>query len=187
MTLLHLFFIFFYIGLFAIGGGLVAASFMQQILVEKYSLITLEKFYSMLAISESTPGPIGINLATYIGTELFGVPGGIIATVGEVLPSLIVIILIAKIFTHFHEKPLIQAALSTLRPATSGMVLVALIPVFIIALLQPEVYKATGNFADLFVWKNWIFYFVCIFVLFKTKLHPVVLVAAGAVYGIIFL
>ena len=72
MNLFFLFLIFFYIGLFAIGGGLVAATFMQQVLVEKYALISAEKFYSMLAISESTPGPIGINLATYIGTELYG-------------------------------------------------------------------------------------------------------------------
>ena len=99
MTLLHLFFIFFYIGLFAVGGGLVAATFMEQELVDHYRLISAEKFYSMLAISESTPGPIGINLATYIGTELFGPAGGIIATMGEVLPSLIVIIIIAR-FLH---------------------------------------------------------------------------------------
>ena len=96
MSMLMLFFVFFYVGLFAIGGGLVAASFMRQALVEQYGLITDENFYSMLAISESTPGPIGINIATYIGTELHGIPGGIIATFGEVLPSIIIIILIAN-------------------------------------------------------------------------------------------
>ena len=96
MSLLQLFFVFMYIGFFAVGGGLVAASFMQNVLVNQYGLISAEKFYSMLAISESTPGPIGINIATYIGTELYGVPGGIIATIGEVLPSIVTIILIAK-------------------------------------------------------------------------------------------
>ena len=80
MTLIKLFFIFFYIGAFAVGGGLVASTFMQQILVLKYGLITQEKFFAMLAISEGTPGPIGINMATYIGNELFGPWGGISCT-----------------------------------------------------------------------------------------------------------
>ena len=112
MSMLMLFFVFFYVGLFAIGGGLVAASFMRQALVEQYGLITDEKFYSMLAISESTPGPLGINIATYIGTELHGIPGGIIATFGEVLPSIIIIILIARFFSKFQEKPLVKSIFS---------------------------------------------------------------------------
>ena len=123
MSMLMLFFVFFYVGLFAIGGGLVAASFMRQALVEQYGLITDEKFYSMLAISESTPGPIGINIATYIGTELHGIPGGIIATFGEVLPSIIIIILIARFFSKFQEKPLVKSIFSAMRPCTSGMVM----------------------------------------------------------------
>ena len=88
MTILQLFCTFFYIGLFTIGGGVVALTLMQQTIVEP-GLIDSETFYNMVAISESTPGPLGINMATYIGYNLYGIPGGVIATIGEVLPSLI--------------------------------------------------------------------------------------------------
>ncbi len=187
MTLLHLFFIFFYIGLFAVGGGLVAATFMQQALVDQYHLITAEKFYSMLAISESTPGPIGINLATYIGTELYGPLGGIVTTFGEVLPSLIIIIIIARFFSRFQDKPLVKAAFSGLRPATSGMVLIAMVQVFCISLLNIDFFKASRDFHALFNWPAWVLFEACLVILFTTKLHPVVIIVLGAVFGIVFM
>ena len=102
MSLVSLFWTFFYIGLFTIGGGQVAITLMQQSLVEK-GIISPEKFFNMVAISESTPGPIGINMATYIGCELHGVLGGIITTIGTVLPSLICIIMIASFFGKIHN------------------------------------------------------------------------------------
>lgn len=190
MSILGLFFVFFYIGLFAVGGGLVAATFMQQALVEQYHLITEEQFYAMLAISESTPGPVGINLATYIGTELYGIPGGIIATFGEVLPSLIVIVIIAKFFSKFQEKPLVKSIFSTLRPVTSGLVLIALVRVFAIALVDFSA-KAGGSLMErireIIVWPAVSLYIVCLVILFRTKLHPVVIVLLGGIFGVLFL
>ena len=88
-SLFQLFGIFFYIGAFTIGGGLVAVTLMQQTLVDK-GVISAEQFYNMVAISESTPGPIGINMATYIGYSQYGVFGGIVTTFGQVLPSVTV-------------------------------------------------------------------------------------------------
>ncbi len=188
LGLFHLFCIFFYVGLFAIGGGLVAATFMQQVLVEKYGVISQEKFYSMLAISESTPGPIGINLATYCGCEVYGPVGGVITTFGEVLPSLIIIMLIAKFFADFQKKPLVQAAFTGLRPATGGMVLVALANVFLITILNVEAFRASGQVADLVQIKQTVFYVIALAVLFFVKkIHPVFIVAAGAVFGVLFL
>ena len=186
--LFHLFCIFFYVGLFAIGGGLVAATFMQQVLVEKYGVITQEKFYSMLAISESTPGPIGINLATYCGCEIYGPIGGVVTTVGEVLPSLIIIMLIAKFFADFQKKPLVQSAFSGLRPATGGMVLVALANVFFITVLNIEAFRSSGQIADLVQIKQTVFYLLALCVLFFVKkIHPIFIVASGAVFGVLFL
>jgi len=186
--LLQLFGIFFYVGLFAIGGGLVAATFMQQILVDKYAVLTTEKFYSMLAISESTPGPIGINLATYCGTELYGPLGGIITTFGEVLPSLIIIILVSRFFYNFQKKPAVQAAFSGLRPATGGLILVAMVSVFMVALLNIPLFRETSAITDLFRVKSLIFYAVSLLVVqrFK-KIHPVFIVLAGALFGVFFL
>ena len=188
LGLLCLVAVFFYVGLFAVGGGLVAATFMQQILVERFALISPEKFYSMLAISESTPGPIGINLATYCGTELYGPIGGIVTTAGEVQPSLVIIMLIARFFTGFQKKPLVQAAFSGLRPATSGMVLVAALNVFLLAVLDIPTFRESGRILDIFRLRQLVFYVPAVLVLFKfKKLHPVFIVLVGAVFGVVAL
>jgi chromate transporter len=190
VSLLFLFCIFFYIGLITIGGGLVGITIMQQVIVEKYHLITPDLFYNMVAISESTPGPIGINMATYIGTELYGVGGGIITTAGQVLPSLIIIMLIARFFERFHKMPLIDAAFSGLRPATTGIIAVAAAQVFIIALLNIPArisdFSYPGTWEHLFKLPSLVFYGFGCLILFKTKLHPVFLVFLGAVFGIVF-
>ena len=183
--------VFFYIGLITIGGGQVGITIIQQIVVENLHLLSLDKFYNMVAISESTPGPIGINLATYVGTELYGVFGGFITTIGQVLPSLITIILIARYFGKFSEKKCVQAAFSTLRPAVSGVIAVAAAKIIILALIT-----VTSSFvaADITTWQGGItisainaaFYLICLAVLFTTKLHPVFIVLAGGVYGAFF-
>src|SRR5574344_648223 len=126
-TLFQLFWIFFYVGTFTIGGGLVAITLMKQTLVDK-GVITAEAFYNMVAVSESTPGPIGINMATYVGYSQYGVAGGIITTIGEVAPSIICILVIAHFFMKFQDKPVVQSAFSTLRPATTGIILVLFSP-----------------------------------------------------------
>lgn len=187
MSLVQLFFIFMYIGLFAIGGGLVGATFVQQTLVERFGIISSEKFFSMLAISESTPGPIGINLATYVGTELYGPVGGIICTIGEVLPSLVIIMIIAKLFSNFQNKPLVKSAFLGLRPATTGMILVALIQVFLITILNIQGFLVSWDIKELFVWPSCVLYILCLIILFRTKLHPVVIIMLGAIFGVLFL
>lgn len=182
--------VFFYVGLITIGGGQVAITVMQQVIVEKFQLLSSADFYNMVAISESTPGPIGINIATYIGTELYGPFGGIITTVGEVLPSIICIIIIARFFGKFSEKKGVKAAFSTLRPAVSGVIAVAAAKIVVLALF------VLGNF-NLYKISTWnefslsglstIFYCLCLTVLFKTKIHPVFVVLAGGAFGAFFL
>lgn len=190
VSLLFLFGIFFYVGLITIGGGLVAITIMQEVLVEKYHLITNDLFYNMVAISESTPGPMGVNMATYVGTELYGIGGGIITTLGEVLPSIICIIIIARFFGKFQNRAGVKAAFSTLRPAVTGVIAVAAAKIFILALLcLPS--GGLAAFSHLDAWKsllvipNFVFYLAGCFILFKTKIHPIFLVAAGAVFGIL--
>ena len=187
----ELFFIFFYIGLFTIGGGLVAITLMQQTIVAK-GYISPEKFYNMVAISESTPGPIGMNMATYIGYEFYGIPGSIITTIGQAMPSVICILLIAYFLSgKFHEKPVIKSVFKTLRPATCGMIFVAAVNVFVLALMKlPADLSALAfpaTWVTLFRWNALIFYVFALILLFKTKLHPVTIVLAGAVFGVLFL
>lgn len=193
-SLIELFAIFFCIGLFTIGGGLVAITSMQQIVVGR-GWITSERFFNMVAISESTPGPIGVNMATYIGCEFHGFLGGVVATLGEVLPSLICIILIAKFFTRFQERPLVKSVFACLRPVTAGVVLVVCAQIFSLSLLNLSAVsdKAGGGFVGLaqltglFRWKSLAFYAAALLALFKTKVHPIAIVLAGALFGIVFL
>lgn len=186
ISLFALFCVFFYVGAFTIGGGLVAITLMQQELVGR-GLITPERFYNMVAISESTPGPIGINMATYIGYELYGVWGGIVTTIGTVLPSLIVILVIAKFFGRFQEKRGVKAAFYGLRAGTTGMIAVASWQVIVVALLTLPAFKASGSWLDLANWPALALFAGVFFLYRKVQWHPVFFIAIGAVYGVFFL
>lgn len=190
VSLIELFFIFFYVGLFTIGGGLVAITLMEETIVSR-GLISPEQFYNMVAISESTPGPIGVNMATYIGYNLHGISGAIITSIGEILPSLICILIIAKFLKSFQQKPIVQSVFSVLRPATTGLIFVAAVQIFLIALVNVpsdfSVFKEVSGWTNLFNWKSLYFYVIAVFVLFKIKVHPILLLASGAVFGILFL
>lgn len=190
VSLIELFFIFFYVGLFTIGGGLVAITLMEETIVSR-GLISPEQFYNMVAISESTPGPIGVNMATYIGYNLHGISGAIITSIGEILPSLICILIIAKFLKSFQQKPIVQSVFLVLRPATTGLIFVAAVQIFLIALVNVpsdfSVFKEVSGWTNLFNWKSLYFYVIAVFVLFKIKVHPILLLASGAVFGILFL
>ncbi|MDE5897696.1 MAG: chromate transporter [Treponemataceae bacterium] len=189
-SLFELFWIFFYVGLFTIGGGLVAITLMQQTIVAR-GLISAEQFYNMVAISESTPGPIGVNMATYIGYNLYGIPGGIITTLGEILPSIICILVIATFLTAFQKQKGVQTVFSTLRPAATGLIFVAALNIFLLALVNvPDDWRSLASpdgWRALFNWPCATFYTLAISVLSRTKLHPVFLILAGAAFGVIFL
>ena len=178
MSLLALCFTFFYVGLFTIGGGVVAITLMQQAIVEK-GLISPEQFYNMVAISESTPGPIGINMATYIGYNLYGIPGGILTSICEALPSVIIILIIARFLQKFHENKFVKGTLAFIRPVTTGLILVPVVQIFMFTLVKEP---AQG----LFDWISLAFYAVCTFLLFKFKAHPVLIIVLGAVFGIFY-
>ena len=190
MSLLQLAFTFFYIGLFTIGGGQVAITLMQQSIVST-GLISQAQFYNMVAISESTPGPIGINMATYIGYELYGLPGALAVTGAEVLPSIIIILIIARFLRSFNDNPYVKGALAFLRPITTGLILVPVIQVISFTLINiPDSIKALTSlqgWKELFNWINLAAYAVFVFLLFKLKAHPILIIVLGAVFGMIFL
>lgn len=190
VSLIELFFIFFYVGLFTIGGGLVAITLMEETIVSR-GLISPEQFYNMVAISESTPGPVGVNIATYIGYELYGVFGAIVTSFGEILPSLICIMIIAQFLKSFQQKPIVKSVFYFLRPASTGLIFVAAIQVFVIALMNIpsdfSVLKTFNGWKNLFDWQSLYFYVIAVFVLFKIKVHPILLIISGAIFGILFL
>lgn len=183
ISLWALFGIFVYIGAFTIGGGLVAITLMQQELLGR-NLISPERFYNMVAISESTPGPIGINMATYIGYELYGVWGGIITTIGTVLPSLVCILVIAMFFGKFQEKPMVKAGFYGLRAGSTGMIAVAAWQVVQIALLTLSKFNTTRLIKDFADWKALVLFGVLLIVNRIKNLHPIFLIIIGALVGV---
>lgn len=119
-----LFWEFFKIGLFAIGGGMVTIPFLFD-LTKKYSWFTAEELTNMIAVSQSTPGPVGVNMATYAGFQTAGIWGGIIATFGLVLPSVIIVIWVSKLLSHYKNNPWVADIMASIRPAVVALILLA--------------------------------------------------------------
>ena len=185
MIYILLFFEFFKIGLFAVGGGLATIPFLQD-LSDKTGWFTSQELVDMIAISESTPGPIGINIATYVGFKTAGIPGGAIAVTGIVTPSIIVIVLIAHYYMKFSEKPLVKSAFYGLRPAVVGLIGAAGFEVVKISLLNIDKFLETQTFTDLVNVKSLILFAVILFLSNKYKKHPIVYLVLAAIVGIMF-
>ncbi|MDA3958072.1 chromate transporter [Oceanispirochaeta sp.] len=186
MSFLTLYLIFFKIGLFTIGGGLAALPLLQNEAMKRQWFSQAE-FFHMVAVSESTPGPIGVNMATYIGWDYAGIAGSLVATFGLVSPSLIIIILIARYFFHFNEKPLVQSALSGLRPAVTGLIATAAFNVLTVAVFPIQTFRENGLWGELFDPATLILFVLIVAAYVKWKAHPVFYVAAAAAAGMIFL
>ena len=189
MIYLRLFWEFFKVGLFSVGGGLATLPFLYS-LGAKTGWFSTADVANMLAVSESTPGPIGVNMATYAGFDCAGVLGGVVATLGLVTPSVIVIVLIAMALQAFRTNKYVDAAFYTLHPASTGLIAAAGWSVFALVLVNLDAYRASYQLADLLQWKNLIL-FAVIWVLTNLvkplkKPHPVVFLALAAVVGIVF-
>ena len=189
MKLLLLFWEFFKIGLFSVGGGMATEPF-QYDLAEKTGWYTQAQILDMLAVSESTPGPIGINMATYVGYVVGGIPGGVLATLGVILPGLILVLVIAMFLEKFRGNRIVEGAFYGLRPASTALIAAAGITVVEAALLNTALYAQTGSLLDLFSWPAIILaavlWLLTNVVKPTKKLHPVVFIAASAVVGIVF-
>ena len=189
MIYLQLFFEFFKAGLFAIGGGMATLPFLYNI-TDKTGWFTYDQLSDMIAVSESTPGPIGVNMATYVGFSTGGLLGAIVATVGLVTPSIIIIIIISYFLKSFRENKYVDAAFYGLRSASTGLIAAAGMTVVTITLFNLDLFKSSGKLIDIFNWKALILAII-IYVLSnnvkKTKnLHPVFFIAGSAIVGIIF-
>ena len=189
MILLRLFWEFFKTGLFAVGGGMATLPFLYDIST-RTGWFTHAMLADMVAVSESTPGPIGVNMATYVGYTTAGIPGAVIATLGLITPSVIIILLIARALKAFKSNPLVEAGFYGLRPCSIGLIAAACYLVIKIALFNPEVYAETGRLAELFNVKAIALaavLLVCTRWVKKLKgLHPVFFILASALVGVVF-
>ena len=189
MMYLRLFFEFFKTGLFSVGGGMATIPFLSR-MAEATGWFTQAQLADMVAVSESTPGPIGVNMASYVGYTVAGIPGVIVATAGLVTPCVIVILIIARFLQKFRNSPLVDKVFYGLRPASAALIAVAGWSVVCMALVNTAAYKLTGNVADLLNWKGLVLALVVWLGtnLWKKgkKLHPVAWIALSAVVGIVF-
>lgn len=189
MLYLRLFYEFFKTGLFAVGGGMATLPFLYN-MADTTGWFTYAQLADMIAVSESTPGPIGVNMATYVGFTVGGIPGALIATVGLVTPSVIVILIVARVLAAFRQNKYVDAAFYGLRPCSVGLIAAAGILVVKIALLDLDRYAATGMLTKLFNWKALALAAVLLvltrWVKPTKKLHPVFFILASAAAGVLF-
>ena len=172
---------FFKTGLLSIGGGLATLPFLYE-MADKYPWFTRAQLSDMIAVSESTPGPIGVNMSTYAGYMVAGIPGAILATFSLVLPSIIVIILVAKFLQKFQSSVLVQRGLGGLRPASVGLVAAAGWGILEIA-LSLDIGGAVASWLD---WKCVVLMLIlAVLYHFKKKWHPIVFIAMGATAGVV--
>lgn len=196
---LKLFWEFFKTGLFAIGGGMATLPFLKDI-GETTGWYTYSELMNMLAVSESTPGPIGINMATYVGYTVGGVPGAIIATIGEVTPSIIVILIVAMMLKKFRDNKYVNQAFYGLRPASTGLIGAACVAVVLEVLTSIESVKPAAGEGIVNAFRiagdtllNWRGLVLAAVLLILTNCvkpvkdwHPIVFIVLSAVVGVAF-
>ena len=192
-TILTLCWQFFKTGLFAIGGGLATIPYLYE-MSDMFGWFTHEDILNMLAISESTPGAIGINMATYCGYTVAGIPGAILATLSLCAPSIIIILIIARMLKKFRENRYVDGVFKFLRPTSTALIAAAGLNVLLVVFFDVEeiLFSMLGKLGEMFTHVNWIALalFAVFFILMNLKplkkIHPIFFIAAAAVLGIVF-
>ncbi|MCR3955110.1 MAG: chromate transporter [Gudongella sp.] len=185
MIFAKLFYEFLKIGFFTIGGGMATIPFLQE-LSESTGWYSIAFIADMVAISESTPGPIGINMATYVGYNVAGILGGVIATLGLVIPSIIIVSVVSGYLERFRKSALVENVFYGLRPAVTGLIAAAGVEIVRIAVLDTELYKTTNEMGDLLDWRKALYFVIIFYLIRRFKKHPVAYIALSAMIGIAF-
>ena len=178
MTLLQLCGEFFMTGLLAVGGGLATLPFLSQMSVRHPAWFSQQMLANMVAVSESTPGPIGINMATYVGYTVAGIPGSVLATLSIITPSIIVILIIARALDRYQNSGLVKNVFSVLRSVVVGLIAAAAFSLLKMVLVGDEGFRWL-NLALLVI------FFALTQIKFTKNLHPILFIAAGALVGIL--
>ena len=185
MELFELFYTFFYIGIVTFGGGYAMLPLIQSTVLSK-GWMPHEQLVDFVAISESTPGPFAINIATYIGAERCGVLGSVCATLGVVMPSFIVILLVARIYEKFNSNKIVKGVMTGLKPAVIGLIASAVLSIGKTVLIPNiESIKAIGEIFTVELLCSVIIFAIGLFLILKKKAHPILVVALSAILGIL--
>ena len=181
MIFLELFWTFFTIGAFTFGGGYAMLPLIRESVAEK-GWMTEEALVDFIAVSESTPGPFAVNMATYVGSQVGGIFGSVCATLGVVLPSFCIILLLARCFAKFRQSRAVQGAMSGLKPAVVGLIGAAALSigetVFFPAGISASVFTNAAIYVSLGI-------FLVSAVLALKKVHPILVICLSAVLGIV--
>ena len=176
MIYLQLFLSFLQIGLFSFGGGYAAMPLIQGQVVTLHGLLTMSEFTDLITISQMTPGPIAVNSATFVGMKIAGIPGAVVATAGCILPSCIIVTILARLYLKYRNLDLLQGVLKSLRPAVVAMIASAGI------LILKDAFWGNGesmSFAGT-EWSMVMIFGICVLLLQKKKMNPIwVMVLAG--------
>jgi chromate transporter len=182
VTVLILAYEFFKAGLFAIGGGLATLPYLMEMSANHPTWFSIDELMNMIAISESTPGPLGVNMATYVGFHVAGLPGAIVATFALVLPGFISILIVVRLLDRFRTNRRISGGLEGLRPAVTGLIAAAGYSVLWVSL-----WRVTEGVTQ-FQWVA-LLLFACFFTIMQLRplknVHPILYIAMGAVFGVV--
>lgn len=185
MIFLRLFVEFFKTGLFAVGGGAATIPFLHDI-SQRTGWFTAAQLADMIAVSESTPGAIGVNMASYVGFTTAGPLGCVVATLGLILPSILVILVVARFLQQFQSSRTVQDVFYGLRPASAGLIAAACVELARVSLLSLERLGVTDNLLELFRWKELALAAVLLFLVQRFQKHPIVYIAGAAAAGMLF-
>ena len=192
--LAQLFLTFFLIGMFTFGGGYAMLSLIQAEVVVKHAWLSESMFADIVAISQMTPGPIGINCATYVGYDvltasgaghLMGVVGSLTATLAITLPSFIIVLLLVRFYNRVKGSPMFEGVMSVIRPAVVGLIgAAAIVLMFKVDWngLAPSLQVVEENFPD---WKSWCLFAAAFVASFKFKVNPILLIVLSGVMGLL--
>ena len=179
MIYLELLWSFFQIGLFSIGGGYAAMPLIQHQAIDIHNWLTMQSFADIMTISQMTPGPIAINCATFVGIQVAGIPGALVATFGCVLPSSIIVTLLAFIYYRFKGIDAVQSVLKGLRPAVVAMIATAGLSLMAMAFCGSDTVTSDVNI------ENVILFIVALLVLRIWKLNPILVMVGSGVIGLL--
>lgn len=181
--LLDLFLTFFKIGLFTFGGGYAMLPLIMQE-VESHGWLANEELINFVAVAESTPGPFAINIATYVGSEMGGVLGSVCATLGVVMPSFIVILIVAKIYEKFKESKIVKGAMCGLRPAAVGLIASAVLTTALEVFFPLGFANILPTITSLEFISGIVIFALSLFLILKKKIHPIYVILMSAALGI---
>lgn len=181
MIYAELFWSFFQIGLFSIGGGYAAMPLIAHQVVEVHPWLTMTQFSDIITISQMTPGPIAINSATFVGIQIAGIPGAVVATLGCVIPSCMIVMLLAFIYYRYRALTMVQGVLTALRPAVVAMIASAGLTLLVSAFWAEGVSLSAAS-TD---WIAVVIFVLSMVILRKWRWNPIVIMAGAGVLGVI--